>query len=129
MKRYITLLILSLVLVTSCTDDYLDVENKGSLTVENWYRTADDFQAALNSAYIPLMENGMYALRMALTVGTFEDRTLFESTGRDRLSTLSASSDDPASIWGALYFGVYRTSKILQQLNEKGVDGIENMTQ
>ncbi len=129
MKKYIALLIMSLTLVLSCTDDYLDVENKGSLTVENWYRTADDFQAALNSAYIPMVERGMYALNMTLAFGTFEDRTLFETTGRDRFTTLTSADGDPADMWGALYFGVYRTSKILQQLYSRGVDGIEGMTQ
>ncbi len=129
MKRYTTFILLLLTLVTACTDEYLNVQNKGSLTVENWYRTADDFQAALNSSYIPMVEIGMFALNMTLDFGTFEDRTLFESTGRDRLTTLSPSSGDVSSTWGALYFGVYRTSKILQQLNAKGVDGIENMTQ
>ncbi|HYW95314.1 MAG TPA: RagB/SusD family nutrient uptake outer membrane protein [Bacteroidales bacterium] len=128
MKRYITSLILIIALVSSCTDDYLQVENKGSLTVENWYNTADDFQAALNSAYIPMMENGMFALDMTLTFGTFEDRTLFENTGRDRFSTMYPSSGDASNTWGSLYFGVYRTSKLLSMLNEKGVDGIEGMT-
>ncbi len=128
MKRYFIVAIVTLSFFTSCSDNFLEVENKGSLTVENFYRTADDFQAALNSSYIPMMEGGMYALRMNLCFGTFEDRTLFESTGRDRLSTLTASSDDVSAMWGSLYFGVYRTSKILQELNAKGLNDIEGMT-
>lgn len=128
MKKYL-FLSLFVLLLNSCGESLLDVENKGSLTVENWYKTTDDFQAALNSAYITMMERGMFALKMTLAFGTFEDRTLFETTGRDRISTLTTSDGDPSDTWGSLYFGVYRTSKILQQMNLKGVEGISGMTQ
>ncbi len=40
-----------------------------------------------------------------------------------------SSSEEPFSIWIALYHGVYRTSTILKKLNEKGIEGIEGMTQ
>ncbi len=128
MKKYITFIIITIVTL-SCSEDLIDVKNKGSLTVDNWYQTADDFQAALNSAYIPLMERGMFALKIKLSVGTFEDRTLFETTSRDRISTLSPTSDDVFEAWMALYHGVYRTSMVIKNLNDKGVDGIEEMTE
>jgi len=129
MKRYIILTISLILLTNSCTEEVLEIENKGSLTADNWYKTVDDFEAAINSAYIPFMERGMFALMMNFTVSTFEDRILFETTGRDRFNTLNSSSSDAQDIWQALYHGVYRTSKLLQQLNIKGIDGIEGITE
>jgi hypothetical protein len=128
MKRYIPIIIAALLLSPSCSEDILEVENKGALTADNWYNTAGDFQAALNSSYITLMERGMYALMYTLTVGTFEDRVFFETTARDRFTTMTVSSDDAFDTWKSLYHGIYRTSRILQKLHDKGLDGISGMT-
>lgn len=122
-------MITAVLFLSSCSEEILDVENKGALTLENWYQTADDFQAAINSAYITFMERGMFALMYTLSVGTYEDRTLFETTARDRFNTLSPSTGEVFEIWWALYHGIYRTSRILEKLNEKGLDGIPGMTQ
>jgi len=128
MKNYIVLLTVLTLILTSCAEEILDLENKGSLTTGNWYQTADDFQAALNSCYIPLQERGMFALDQTLTVGTFEDRVLFETTARDRFTPLTASAGDAFDPWKSLYHGVYRTSKILEQMDLKGLGGIQGMT-
>jgi len=129
MKQINTAIIAAILLFTSCSEDILEVENKGALTADNFYQTADDFQAALNTCYIPFMERGFHALKYTYTVGTFEDRILFETTSRDVFSTLTTSNYDVLEMWWALYHGVYRTSVVLAKLNEKGVDGIPGMTQ
>ncbi len=129
MKRFIILFFISLGFFQSCTDDVLDIENKNNLTMENWYQTADDFQAAINSCYVHFMSRGMFALRYNNSVSTWEDRTLFETTGNDRLLEMTPSSELVTDIYQSLYHGVYRTTQVLIKLNEKGVAGIENMTQ
>ncbi len=129
MKKIVSVISITIVLFSSCSEEIMDVENKNALTVDNFYETAADFEAALNSSYITLMERGMYALQMGWMVGTFEDRTLFETTSRDRLLTLSPTDENVFDVWLALYKGVYRTSMILQKMNDKGVDGISGMTQ
>lgn len=125
--RYITLLILVPFIMNSCTDDSLDVTSN-SLTVENWYNTTEDFQMALNSAYCSWLASGLQGRQWPLHIGVWDDRTLFETTGRDRL-TVDASSGEIESTFDELYMGVYRTSKVLEQLFLKGVDGIDGMTQ
>ena len=129
MKRIIYIGITAALLLSSCSEEFLEVENKGSLSTENFYRTADDFQAALNTCYITFQERGMFALIYRFNVGTFEDRTLFETLPRDRFTTMTSSAGDPSDMWIGLYHGVYRPSRILEKLNEKGVEGIEGMTQ
>ncbi len=128
MKKQITTILAAILLSTSCSDDFLEAENKGALTVDNWYQTVDDFQAAMNSCYIPLMDRGFFALGYTFSVGTFEDRILFETTARDRLNTLYSSSYNLLEIWWSMYHGVYYTSMVLAKLDEKGVEGIDGMT-
>jgi starch-binding outer membrane protein, SusD/RagB family len=128
MKRLLIILFACFV-VNACNDDFLNIENKNNLTIENWYQTADDFQAALNSCYIHFMSRGMFALRYNNSISTWEDRTLFETTGNDRLMEMTPSSELVTDIYQSLFAGVYRTTRLLQKLNEKGVDGIEGMTQ
>lgn len=127
MKKYIVILSALLLIFSSCSEDILEVENN-SLSVENWYKTADDFQMAINSCYVTMLGKGLHGRLYPLFFGVWDDRTLFETTGRDRFSTTS-SDPEVEDIFDELYQGVYRTSKVLEQLNEKGVDGIVNMTQ
>jgi hypothetical protein len=127
MKKYISIAFVILFSFSSCSEEILEVQSN-SLTVENWYQTADDFQMALNSCYVTMMGMGMHGRVYPLIFGVWDDRTLFETTGRDRLTTTS-SDGEMEQIFDELYMGLYRTSKVLEQLYEKGVDGIENMTE
>ncbi|MCF8225147.1 MAG: RagB/SusD family nutrient uptake outer membrane protein [Bacteroidales bacterium] len=129
MKRtlYLLIIILSSLGFASCTESVLDATSN-SLTVENWYNTADDFQMAINSCYVTMMGKGMHGRLYPLFFGVWDDRTLFETTGRDRLTT-NSSEGEVEDIFDELYQGVYRTSKVLEQLHEKGVDGIREMTE
>ncbi len=127
MKQYIILILSALLLLSSCTEEDLEVTSN-SLVVENFYRTTNDFQLALNTCYITMMGKGMHGRYYPLFFGVWDDRTLFETTGRDKLIT-SSSDDEVEQIFDELYQGVYRTSKLLEQLYAKGVDGIENMTE
>ncbi len=77
MKKQITTLLVAVLLSTSCSENILELENKGALTVDNWYQTADDFQAALNTCYITFMERGMYALMLTWTAGHVRGQNAF----------------------------------------------------
>jgi len=129
MKRTILLISVFVLFFHSCTEDVLKVENKSQLTSDNWYKTSQDFEAAVNSCYCHFMSRGMFALRYNNSVCTFEDRTLFETTGNDLLKELTPASELVSDMYMSLYHGAYRTTRVIQKLNEKGVDGIEGMTQ
>lgn len=127
MKKYIILILSSLLLFSACTEEDLEVTSN-SLVVENFYKTTNDFQLALNSCYITMMGKGMHGRLYPMFFGVWDDRTLFETTGRDKLIT-SSSDSEVEDVFDELYQGVYRTSRLLEQLYAKGVDGIENMTE
>ncbi len=122
-----TALLVLLVLSSACSEEFLEVENKNNLTDASFYQTQNDFLLALNSCYCPLADGGLFGLGMQLAAGTWEDRTLFETTNRDNLSMMSSSSNECHTTWQALYFGVYRTSDFLRKLAEQ--TSVEGFTQ
>jgi hypothetical protein len=127
MKKY-TIAILAVILsFSSCTEDVLDVTSN-SLTVENWYQTSDDFQMAINSCYVTMLGKGLHGRYYPLFFGVWDDRTIFESTGRDKFVT-NSSDGEVEQIFDELFQGVYRSSKVLEQLYEKGIDNITGMTE
>lgn len=114
-----TALLVILVFSAGCSEEFLEVENKNNLTDGSFYQTQNDFLLALNSCYSPMADRGLFGLNMQLSNGTWEDRTLFETTNRDNLAIMSSSSGETAATWRALYFGIYRTSEFLRKLNER----------
>ncbi|MBW6534826.1 MAG: RagB/SusD family nutrient uptake outer membrane protein [Mariniphaga sp.] len=114
-----------MVFAISCSEDFLETENKNQLTVENFYQTQQDFWMGLNSLYPPLADGGMYGLQWQLIFNSFEDRVLFETTGLDMLS-INASTGNVSNMWRALYFGMYRTNVFISMINNR--ENIEGMT-
>jgi hypothetical protein len=114
-------LILALLLASAgCSEDFLEVENKNNLTEGSFYQTQNDFQLALNSCYSPLAGRGLYGLRIQFILGTWEDRILFETEGRDRLAVMNSSNGDNSMLYLDCYFGLYRTTKLLVEMAEAG---------
>jgi starch-binding outer membrane protein, SusD/RagB family len=115
-----------LICAVSCSEEFLETENKNQLTVENFYQTQQDFWMGLNSLYPPLADGGMFGLQWQLLFNSFEDRVLFETTGLDILN-INASTGNVSNIWRALYFGMYRTNVFIEKINER--QNIEGMNQ
>ena len=109
----------------SCSEEFLETENKNQLTEDNFYQTERDFWMALNSLYTPLADGGMFGLQWQFLFRSFEDRALFETTGLDILA-ISASHNSPRLMWRALYMGLYRTNVFIEKINER--PDVEGMT-
>ncbi|MEZ5105611.1 MAG: RagB/SusD family nutrient uptake outer membrane protein [Draconibacterium sp.] len=107
-----------LMLFLSCSEDFLETENKNQLTVENFYQTQQDFWMGLNSLYTPLADGGMYGLQWQFMFGAFDDRILFETTGMDMLN-INSSHSSVAGNWRALYFGMYRTNVFIKMIQDR----------
>lgn len=115
-----------MIFAVSCSEDFLETENKNQLTVENFYQTQQDFWMGLNSLYTPLADNGMFGLQWQLLFNSFDDRVLFETTGFDMLN-INASTSNISAVWRALYFGMYRTNVFIAMMNERQeVEGLTN---
>jgi starch-binding outer membrane protein, SusD/RagB family len=120
-KSYISIFIAALLLYTvACSEDFLDEENKNSLTEDNFYQTREDFLLALNSLYTPLAHGGVFGLSFQFMFGSFEDRIIFETIAQDVIS-ISASEGRVQQMWRDLYMGMYRTNVFVNKMNQKPV--------
>ncbi len=130
MKKHIinALAFLIILTFTTCSEDFLTVENKNNLSVESWYKTMDDFTLALNSCYCGLADGGMFGLRYYLVFQSFEDRILFETTGLDQFN-INSTSGNVSNMWRGIYFGLYRPSMLIRNLKDKDVADIPGMNQ
>ncbi len=121
-----SLILLTLIFSAGCSEEFLEVENKNNLTEGSFYKTKNDFQLALNSCYTPLAGRGMYGLRFQFLFGTWEDRTLFETEGRDNLAVMNSGNGDNRQMYLDMYFGLYRTSRLLRELAAAGdIEGMD----
>jgi len=114
------LVLAMLAMSTGCGEEFLEVENKNNLTTGSFYSTANDFQLALNSCYSPMAGGGMYGLNFQFLFGTWEDRILFETEGRDLLAVTNSGSGQVSQVWRDCYFGLFRTSNLLRELARAG---------
>ena len=120
-----TTLVILLVFAVSCSDDFLELDNKNALTDGSFYQTQEDFWMALNSLYTPIAHGGVFGLQMQFVFGSFEDRILFETPGMDQLTAINASSGQVSTIYRDLYMGLYRTNMFIKKINERqNVEGL-----
>ncbi len=130
MKKIIVYIAFSLFLILpfSCSEDFLEVENRNQLTDGNFYQTQEDFWLALNSLYSPLMQVGAFGREFQFLFGSQSDRILFETPGMDQLSVVNPAGDGGAdNVWRAAYFGFYRTNVFVQKMNNNSdIEGLSD---
>ncbi|MDD6210129.1 MAG: RagB/SusD family nutrient uptake outer membrane protein [Bacteroidales bacterium] len=120
MKKGIISFVVSVFLLSGCTDSFLDTENHNSLDEGSFFQTENDLIIAVNAAYSPLAHPGMYGQKYMLQFTTLDDRSWFENPeGQDKLIV---SLNDFSSTFDDLYRGVFRCSDILKNINR--LDGV-----
>jgi len=122
------LFLLMLLLITgSCTEDFLDVENKNQVALNSFYRNKDDVWMAVNTAYNPLAFGGMFGVNYFLLINSFDDRILFETSLLDDFN-ISSSSGTVSLMYQALYVGVWRCSHIIYNLRTRNIPDLDDNT-
>jgi len=127
MKKYITVLLLSFVAVTSCTDE-LDQSNPNSLTTSSFWKTEADFNAGMAAAYKVWKDvnNGYWAVRgVELTNGRGDDMFIRNDV-KDlyQLSTFTnnATTGVPASMFTGAYNAIFRANQVIDNLPDADID-------
>lgn len=115
MKKLLFIFILALVF-SSCSDSFLDTENKNSLDVGSFFKTENDLLLATNAAYTPFAHGGMFGNFYLLRLNQLDPYIWFESpkSGFDQMIINTSDFKDP---WTALYIGLFRTSDILANID------------
>lgn len=124
-------------LTTACTknSDFLKENMLSNTSVNNYYKTPNDFENALTGAYATISNGGLTnhddftrGLLIAQSVGTDEYASRFDwgdgsPTDMMRLGRLSATPLAPSylpGIWQVLYAGINRSNLLLDKI--EGVD-------
>jgi hypothetical protein len=127
--KFPILAIAVLVTVLSCSEDYLEVEPKGTFLTENYYSNQDEAFAGLVAAYDFLRKNS----------GGFENMVTMMNAGSDDFYAGGGNATDgigiqnfsnyqlnaiemPESFWTDHYRGVYRSNLMIQKLPEIPMD-------
>lgn len=122
--RYIIIAVLFTGFLNSCSDDFINVENKEILTEDSFWQTEDHAMQALTGAYGAMQSASgdkwaffeeMYT-SMAYRADDVENNSA-ETYGRT-LSSFSNTTEEsgPYSVWQASYAGIGRANQILQQV-------------
>lgn len=113
---YISFITLSAMLM-SCDSDFLDTENLYEQSLETFYKTPDDINAAMAGVYNALYVNGVHS-NEHVTANLLSDMML-AGGGPDDISAKNADSfldpsvDTYRDLWGGTYNGVTRANAIL----------------
>lgn len=123
MKKYIYILITAFAFV-SCSDAFLETENKNNLDSGSFFKTENDLKLAVNAAYTPLAHGGMFGLEYMNKMNNLDPYIWHENpTGLD---VMNFTTDVLSGAWTALYTGLFRTSDVLANVSR--LDGIVKPT-
>ncbi|MDA3893637.1 MAG: RagB/SusD family nutrient uptake outer membrane protein [Salinivirgaceae bacterium] len=133
MNKYIVYINLALALIfASCGDEFLDTQNMEEKALDNYYRTPQDYSEALAGTYSCLYVSVHSEPAMAANI--LSDY-MFAGGGANDFSVYDVDRfEDPnedtyASIWEASYKGVYRSSTIIDRIDQAEFTDEENKNQ
>jgi len=117
MKKLIFIFITSFALF-SCSDSFLDTKNSNNLDVNSFFKTETDLISAVNAAYTPLAGSGLFGLSYLRMFNTLDPYIWWEKPlqGFDQMQ-FDATNGDVSSMYQYLYFGVFRTSSVLANID------------
>jgi len=124
-QRIIYALAIMIVMLASCSKDFIDRPSLSGLTVSNYYNTADEVRAATSTLYSGLAWGG-YENRAMDAIADLMSGNEFTYNTDDvpfRLFTISATSVRLSAAWGAFYKVGGWTSSLIATFEQKKADG------
>jgi len=108
----------------SCSEDFLEVENRNELALSSFFKTPDDALYAINTCYYGLSGGGTFGRDWYFMFGSFSDRILFETPNMDEI-TINSSAGQVSGMFKELYMGLYRASSVIMNLTDKEIPGLD----
>lgn len=122
---YLTLLLCTGLLISSCSEDFLDLKPKTQLSVDDYFKTPEQFESAVNGAYSSLQEGNLYGNWYVLSEIP-SDNTSNQLSGsvtdQDEFDKYYIRSTNPyiANFWNSSYMAINRINTVLNR-----IDGIK----
>jgi hypothetical protein len=124
-NRYI--LIAAVAVMSSCGDDFIDLQPISNASTSLYYKNADDFRTALNGAYASLQKNGVF-LNSYVFGDIPSDNNLPVASGsvtdQDEFDRFYIKTTNPyiSERWNDSYQAIGRCNAILDRINSITMD-------
>lgn len=115
MKKIFFIFILSFIFL-SCSDSYLETENKNNLDVGSFFKTENDLMLATNAAYTPFAHGGMFGNFYLLRMNQLDPYVWFENP-KSGFDQMIINTSDFRDTYRTLYKGLNWTSDILAHMD------------
>ena len=127
--KNIALLSLICFVFTACTDEFIEVDPKGTALEDNYYKNAEEAYNGLIAAYDPLGWNNSYVVKTGLLNAASDDffagggspTDINEMQVWDKY-TLNPVVGPQYEFWNRNYSGVFRSNILIEKLPEVPMD-------
>ncbi|WP_339916912.1 RagB/SusD family nutrient uptake outer membrane protein [Yeosuana marina] len=126
MKKIIYKILIGVMFLTSCSNDFVDLAPKDFLNSEDFYKTKDDFNAAVIAAYAKLQ--GQVGLYFELVEWRSDNLDLGAPTAgtQDRYNINKFQETSANGIiqdaWANFYNGIFRANVIIDKIGNANFD-------
>ncbi len=125
-RIYTIVLILTVLLIGSCSEDFLDRRPIDKLVTGNFYRTPEGIQAAANAMYAPLGEEGFNGKTIWMIGDGASDDAQANGDDPDYIpiDQFSLASDNPrnADLWQIIYKMIALTNIVLENVDDNSAE-------
>ncbi len=124
----ISAIIVSVAILVSCSNDFLNLSPKTQLSVEVFFKTPDDFKSALNGTYSVLQESNLYGSNWYVFSEIPSDNTSNQLSGsvsdQDEFDKYYIRTLNPylAGFWNTSYNGIHRANTIIKEIDAIEMD-------
>ena len=110
--------IIALILLFSCSKDFLDRDNPSQITTDTYYTTEQHADAAILAAYNALQSQFLYKSTFIYLSELPSDDAVNKEGASSQLNMLTWTSDDSQliEVWTALYNGIYCSNLVLEKV-------------
>ena len=115
MKKLVILL-LSFLIVTACSDDFLDTVNKNNLDNTSFLKNEKELTYAINAAYTPFAYLGVFGLNYYKIFNSLDSYIWFEGQSGFDIMNFSPTNADLQEMYLDFYYVLFRTSDILSKM-------------
>ncbi|WP_147676600.1 RagB/SusD family nutrient uptake outer membrane protein [Algibacter pacificus] len=126
---YKLLLLVTLILTNSCSEDFIDLSPKSNANVETFFKNQEDIERAINGSYSALTLSGVYGTSMPILGELRSDNAEMGSTASSRANYYALSEFRTQATfslyedtWDDHYEGISRVNLILSKIEDISMD-------
>ncbi|GHV51079.1 membrane protein [Bacteroidia bacterium] len=125
--KYIIALVSLCIGFSSCSSDFLDLKPKTQLAADEYFQTAEQFEAALNGAYSTLQEGSLFRnwyIFAEIPSDNTRNQLSGSVTDQDEFDKFYIRTTNPnlANLWNMSYRGINRVNTLLGRIDNITMD-------